>query len=678
MKRLLLILMALSIGLSAKAAYEYDATINGKVTVTDQSYKSGTNMVYQYQLEYAQVGTNSAGSTFNSNAVLIIYPDGPSIAGTFTLADGSVDPDSYVKYGSAYRYVVDYTGKPTTITITDNGNDTYTMSGAFRTKNGSNYYYYYYDASDSKNTFEYIPPKPYDDEPEAGSFTFNASGAAVIISDYVSSEGLITVDVNDKNYNFVELAIVADKFELPAGTYSVSDSGANGTIVKASGAKGGYYPEGSYMNYSYDNYYVTGGSVEVSYSQDKSTITISGTVTSAHGSTIAISATADNPFKPYEPETYALTVSEIVATVHPKDTYENAYVSLAVTARNGEAECNGNIRVNSGVLEGTYNYENFHSSMTYFGKDASGWYNNLIYGQDKENAMTIEKTGNPNEYKLNSRISCGSEKDYVIYTIKDAIFTWVAPTPWDAEPDETSTIDAEYACEAEVTRDGKTGTTAIFVENSSLSPLTLVFTGTGDLMPCRYIVSDTKAAGTIVASEGRQGTGWDAAETGTWYGEGIGLYDYNPYYITGGYIDVNYIGNNVEFVGQLISKKGSTINVHAVCPNTVCEHPLPTNMMSGSLLGTSAQYMFAYDVTTTADLKLRLDATLSTSAPVDGLKVSVKVKDNEVDMSYDSQTGRCTAPGIYDIEKDEELEITVIFKYSAGSTTSKTIKYTVE
>lgn len=540
MKRLLLILMALSIGLSAKAAYEYDATIDGKVTVTDQSYKSGTNMVYQYQLEYAQVGTNSAGSTFNSNAVLIIYPDGPSIAGTFTLADGLVDSDSYVKYGSAYRYVVDYPGKPTTITITDNGNDTYTMSGAFRTKNGSNYYYYYYDASDSKNTFEYIPPKP------------------------------------------------------------------------------------------------------------------------------------------YEPETYALTVSEIVATVHPKDTYENAYVSLAVTARNGEAECNGNIRVNSGVLEGTYNYENFHSSMTYFGKDASGWYNNLIYGQDKENAMTIEKTGNPNEYKLNSRISCGSEKDYVIYTIKDAIFTWVAPTPWDAEPDETSTIDAEYACEAEITRDGKTGTTTIFVENSSLSPLTLVFTGTGDLMPCRYIVSDTKAAGTIVASEGRQGTGWDAAETGTWYGEGIGLYDYNPYYITGGYIDVNYIGNNVEFVGQLSSKKGSTINVHAVCPNTVCEHPLPTNMMSGSLLGTSAQYMFAYDVTTTADLKLRLDATLSTSAPVDGLKVSVKVKDNEVDMSYDSQTGRCAAPGICDIEKDEELEITVNFKYSAGSTTSKTIKYTVE
>ena len=679
MKRLLVFLIALSIGLSAKAAYEYDATISGKVTVTDLSFKSGGKMIYNYQLEYAQVGTNSSGSTFESSAVLIIYPDGPSIAGTFTL-DGTVDSDSYVKYGSAYRYVVDYTGKPTSITITDNGDDTYTISGAFRTKNGSNYYYYYYDPTDPANTFEYIPPKPYDDEPEAGSFTFNASGAAVSITDYVAAEGLITVDVNDKNYNFVELAIVADEFALPAGTYSVSDSGVKGTIVKASGEKGGYYPEGSYLNYNYENYYVTGGSVTVSYSDDASTITISGTVTSAHGSTIAISATTDNPFKSYEPKTYALTVSKIVATVHPKDTYDNKdYVILDVTAKNGDAACNGRIRVNSAVLEGSYNYQNFNGTYTYFGYDASGWSLNYIYGQDTENAMTIEKTGNANEYKLSCRISCGGEKDYVIYTITDAIFTWVAPTPFDAEPDNASTINAEYACQAEVTRDAKAGTTTVFVENAEFSPLAIVFAGTGDLLPCRYTVCDNLVPGGIVASAGRKGTGWDMVETGTWYGKGISMYDYTPYYITGGYIDVNYVGNNVELVGVLTSKKGSTINVHAVCPN-FNSISLPANFMSGYISGTGSGYFFTWDIITSAESgEVTLYSTLVATGAASGLKPAAKVDGETFESSScDSETGECAPIELGSFDKGSVIKIDILIETDGGTTEGKTINYTVE
>lgn len=683
MKRLLLLLIVLSIGFSAKAAYEYNVKICTDVSVTDLSYKYGNQMIYKYQLDYQHKGPNStapSGTVYTTTACLIIHPEGPTIAGTFTLADGSVDSNSYVKNGNAYRDVTDYTGKPTSITITDNGNDTYTISGAFRTKNGNNYYYYYYDATDPANTFEYKAPKPYDDEPEAGSFTFNASGNAVKITDYVSQEGLIMVDVSDKNYNIVELAIVADKFALPAGTYSVSDSGTKGSIVKAPGTKGGYYPEGSYLNYDYENYYITGGYVTVSYSDDASTITISGTVTSAHGSTIAITATTDNPFKPYEPKTYALTVSKIVATVHPKDTYDNKdYVILDVTAKNGDATCNGRIRVNSAVLEGSYDYQNFNGTYTYFGKDATGWYDNYLYAQDKENAMTVEKTGNANEYKLSCRISCGGEKDYVIYTITDAVFTWIPPTPFDAEPDKISTINAGYACQAEVSK--ADGNTIIFVENAEFSPLTIVFAGTDDILPCRYIVNDSKATGTIVASEGRKGTGWDMVETGTWYGDGISAYDYHPYYVTGGYIDVNYVGDNVEFVGQLTSKKGSTINVHAVCPNNVCESPLPVNVMKGSLHGTDAQYTFAYDVTTGANGKIAVNGHLATSGPVDGLKISLKVKGNNVDMTYnpyDPVSGDCSASVSVDANRGEVVEITVSFSYAGGETTSKTIKYTVE
>lgn len=306
MRKFLTLFSALLLTVSMWGAYEYDATINGDVTLTDLSYDLGGFMVYKYQLDFAQVGVNrSNGVSYNSTACMILDPLEEGIAGTYRKDDYSMNSNSYVYYDGAYRYVCDYTGKPTEIIITDNGDGSYTISGAFRTKNGSNYYYYYFDATDPKNTFTPVAPDPYPEEPEKTNLTLNSN--KIDLYDFTYYYGYTEVDIlNADNYEMA-LAFMGDVYGLPEGTYNVASTQGEGTILASTGMDGSY-PNLSYYKANYsDVYFIVGGSLTVSYSQDQTTIYIVGTLMTGHESTIEVNASADNPF--YVNPTYSREVT---------------------------------------------------------------------------------------------------------------------------------------------------------------------------------------------------------------------------------------------------------------------------------------------------------------------------------------------------------------------------------
>lgn len=303
MKKIFTMMAAMLLTVSAWSASEYDATILGDVTLTDLTYEMGGFTVYKYQLDFQQNGVNrNGGNHFTSTACIILEPLEKGLAGTYRLDDYSVNANSYVLFDSKYRYVTDYTGKPTEIVITDNQDGSYTISGAFRTKNGNNYYYYYYDATAAANTFTPVKPDPYAAEPTATiEKTLNYTNM------YAEEENtpIKFYAYDESTYDDVELQFNMPSYNIPAGSYNVANTGADNTVQAASGEIINYFPAPTYVSF-YDEffnqtiYFITGGSVTVAYSQDGSTITMTGTLTSAHGSTFTLNLSGTNPF-PYTP-----------------------------------------------------------------------------------------------------------------------------------------------------------------------------------------------------------------------------------------------------------------------------------------------------------------------------------------------------------------------------------------
>lgn len=289
MKKIFSLFSALLLTVSMWGAYEYNTTINGEVTLTDLTYELGGFTIYKYQLDFAQEGVNASGSSYNSTACMILEPSEEGLAGTYRKDDYSMNSGSYVYYNNAYRYVCDYTGKPTEIVITDNQDGSYTISGAFRTKNGNNYYYYYFDGTDPKNTFTPVAPDPFIDEPAKGDdITFNGNTwYATLPKSFDGS--YLCLDLYDAEYNELYLQIVADKDTLEAGTYTV------GTEIVASTQKEGNYLDHSYFYSSkFENYFIVGGALEISYSDDLKKLLMVGDLTTGHGTTIKVNNEVEN------------------------------------------------------------------------------------------------------------------------------------------------------------------------------------------------------------------------------------------------------------------------------------------------------------------------------------------------------------------------------------------------
>ena len=291
MKKIFVILAALFMGASAFAANEYDTKISGKVEVTDMC----TSTKIAYKLVFDQKGTSRSDSkTYTSTATLVIYPEGKSIAGTFSLADETLDQDkSFIYYSAGSptdRYFIDYSAtKVTSITITDNNDGTYSLSGSLRSNPKSNFFYYYYYAAED-NVFTTVAADPYANEPAAKT-EIEWSSSRLEVYGY---EGAVPVEMYASNADGSDLDLVffVDEYDIPAGEYEISASEDTGTILAGDGSE--YNPSCFHTAGYADEYYLVGGTLTVSYADGMMTIT--GAATTGHGSTIKINATGKDPF----------------------------------------------------------------------------------------------------------------------------------------------------------------------------------------------------------------------------------------------------------------------------------------------------------------------------------------------------------------------------------------------
>ena len=295
MKKIFAIISALVISASAFAANEYNAVISD-VKVNDISM--GTS--YAYEITFSQVATTLSGSTsYNGSGYLIIYPKIHSIEGTFSLADSTLDEYfSYLNTSSGKRYFMDYNStKVTSITISDNHDGTYSFSGALRSNPSSNYYYYYYYAAED-NVFEYNPSgeddpdpeeDPYENEPsDKKNMTWSSSRLQVYTD---KGETPISMYASNSDWSEVELLFNVDSYDIPAGDYEISTSGATGTITAGDGS---YYTPSYFYTADFTEYYLVSGTLTVSYADGD--MMIKGTATTAHGSTVALTLTGKDPF----------------------------------------------------------------------------------------------------------------------------------------------------------------------------------------------------------------------------------------------------------------------------------------------------------------------------------------------------------------------------------------------
>ena len=289
MKKIFAIISALVLSASAFAThYNYNPTEITSFNISDDSVGSS----YAYTITVKQRGKN--GSWYDSEATFYLYPSSHSFVGEFMVSDNTLDSYSYVYYNGATRPFIDSdsywtSDNMTVISITDNGDGTYTFGGTVICSNtsGSNAYRYQY----SDYQFEVSKPDPYENEPsEKKSFTISENNMYVY-----SSKGETPIEMyawNLDNYADIDLLFNVASFDIPAGDYEISASGELGTVIAGDGtaAKPSCYHAANWEA----EYYLVSGTLTVSYADGN--MNISGTATTAHGSTVKIDISGKDPF----------------------------------------------------------------------------------------------------------------------------------------------------------------------------------------------------------------------------------------------------------------------------------------------------------------------------------------------------------------------------------------------
>lgn len=553
MKKLLSVIAALTIGASAWAAYEYNATIDGGVvSITDLS----AGGAYRYKLEFDQNGFNIYDEkTYPTSVTLYLNAQSASIAGTFSLKNGGIDRDlSYIYYSKGTptdRYFMDYNDtKITEITIKDLGEGKYSLEGALRSNPSSgNYYYYYYAAAD--NVFTTKAADPYKDEPaEAKTMDICFDNLELDSREGKTPIALYACDKTTYDPD-IELVFNVSTFNVPAGDYTLSTSGRTGTVQVSDGTKENYFYTGSwvctYPSRTTVPYFLVDGTLTVSYAEGR--ICIKGTVTSAHGSTINIDLSGENPFPTVDPE--------------PVDPYEE---------------------------------------------------------EPAASDFTVVFAAEPYVYELQD------------------------------------TILLEF-------------------NNSDLDCISLAFAASSkdDILPCRYLVNSSHALGTLIASAGTAGD-W---EYPSFYAKAFSIFGYYPYYITEGYVDVDYKGEMLYITGVVTTSKGSNITLDISGKNTLTTPVvLPANMLEGYVDG--HRYLLAYDITTTTEGCVSVAATIWTDGQVSGLKPQAVIGSVASDMAYDASTGACSCTSRQKYSKGEKLAVSIILGYDGGGIETRSVEYVVE
>ncbi|MCQ2310866.1 MAG: hypothetical protein MJZ64_03850 [Paludibacteraceae bacterium] len=380
---------------------------------------------------------NAVESSSNHYYYDICFEITPSVndfVGTFSKSDGTLSTtnsrlnwiynQSATNPGKLRTGRTLYSSSSQSITIEKVGEDSYTITGQLNARAAS-------ESSDKVYNFSNIPFSIYGSEPAKEVSAIDMSGKTLSMTSW-EDETPMTFKITDRDYYTIFLQMnVAEYAQPTAGTTFLVAASGNNTIQSSCGQNfltgnskitylASYYED--YGGWDPYYYFITGGSLTVTYSQDNKTMTLAGTLTTAHGTEIIVNSTMNNPWYVPEPETIDLVVSKVDPTYYSSD--GEWILALTATPNNFVIDFSAANLVDASI-------SNIIAQYTYV--DLGGYETSTMDATKTEvNALSIVATGNPNEYKLNATIVCKNKNTYVM---KDVVFTYTAPTPWDAEPE---------------------------------------------------------------------------------------------------------------------------------------------------------------------------------------------------------------------------------------------------
>lgn len=606
------------------------------------------------RLSFDAVG-KSGSSTYYYEIAFNITKTSAGFVGTFGTEAGTLDKfNSKVDWVnashtsiSAYRKI-EYAAKPSTVTIAlvEGYTDKYTLSGqiiAQKKDNGDNGSDKIYNFTNMEFMYG-----PYAIEPAKADFSFTGTEYGKKFKD-----GVISFVVADAKYNEIDLLINAQQDALAAGTYTVGEQ-----IVASTGYED-YMPTGSCAYVGMDSYCIVGGSVTFAFSEDKKTMTMNGSLTTGHGSVITLSASGANPWYVPEPETIELTVSKV--SVSGKT---NLTLSINATPNSFTLGLVGT------TLDGI-TIENINYKNTYVDLDEYGYQWSDADSEASGNSLSIVATGNPDEYKLNASITCLNKNTYVM---KDVIFTYHIPTPWDSEvARQDFTLSYNYM---EATNQTKSkGWVLCEFMDEDWNMISLAFpTDTFTLAPGKYVVKDNAVKGEILASAGKVGLTYEPSK----------VFFYENYsdvylFVRSGEIEVSYAGDSIFMKGELTTYRGTKATVN-------CS-------------GKSAWAVPSYAVTYGANISVAPDSIVSGKMTASGTEVVFTASDLSAtgygfagffqDEAYSDSVATGSVEGLVYTVSVYDTAISVYAKYAAivyditynvfeGEPVTSPLTYTVE
>jgi len=521
----LLTVCMLSIGAWA-ATYTYTVTVSS-LEVEDLS--SGTN--YKYKLVISQKA-KSGSSSYTNTGEIYLLPETHQLEGSYSFDAGTLeDQETWLLYknGSTYNYRTVKTGSTLSITK-DATSGKYTLSGylvcrQYQAQNNHTYNYNY-----NTNPYSFYAG-PFADEPDASSLNFSGSNFTLASQPAATP---IVLDIYNSSYATLELQFNVAS-ELTAGTYNVTTAGENGTILASAGFdKTTSLPlPSSFMSSSYKNYYITGGSVTVSYSQDLQQITIAGSLTTAHGSTITVNSTGVNPWAPAAE--IDITVTQTSATMN-----SNGFLNIEMTGTPNNLAIAGTCTQITDLT-----VENLNASYTYV--DLGSGNTSDIDKTAAGNSLSIVATGNAEEYSLSASIVC---KNGNTYNVENVVFTCHIPTAWD---DEEATSDFTF-----------TANTLISIDDQISSKGWALYTFENSDNEVAKIAIPTT---TMEIAAGEYTFTPSAGKSGTQYAPSVvlkGWYLDEPYFLMSGSITLAYSADlqTITMTGTATTYRGTTVTLN--------------------------------------------------------------------------------------------------------------------
>lgn len=517
--------------------FDWVVTTGNKYTMSDIDNWTvkANSAINGYTITFDVNGKND--DTFYYSVVLNLQ-NTDNWLGTFELGESSngIAPSSTITWKTTTRYPV----SASSLTISKTSITSYKISGIWygrQNPTGTNDPYVYNFGTGVAFTYS---ADPYAAEPtdiSTRNFTSTEGTKLSLIS--TEGETPIKIKIMDENGSSVFLQFNESSFNIPAGTHSVATTGTTGTIKASGGLTSSvsncvYFYSG--LGDSYD-YYITGGSLTVSYSDNNSKMTLQGDLTTAHGSTIHVDVTDGNPFY-VEAEDIPVTVTAISASVY---SYPNNEIILDITG----TSVNGmlDFYVNDVKdLDFTLRATSPFNASSYMG-------DNFILSNSPENSITITHVSD-NHFTLDATIVCPGQKKYII---TNAAFNMNVNTYWNNEPAQTAdfTLTASQLVE-QTFADNLLSLDFVTADKDYIS---LAFNVTSDeLTADTYTINDTKTIGTCLASAGYREYANQPSYVLTDDPEKV-------YYLRSGSLIVTNTNGNLGIHGTAVSYRGTNITL---------------------------------------------------------------------------------------------------------------------